>query len=117
MKTLVHGERTSKNLFLIVILFLTILSATVVCFIVQLDKKRYDEACSNPPSKIWIEEDLEMVFLTTQVNVLEMDDQGDGLLIVKVRIYDEGAYRIYRCLYKVERRYIVDFVWKLERYV
>ena len=117
MKTLGHDERTSKNLFLIVILFLTILSVTVVCFIVQLDKKRYDKICSNPPSEFWIEEDLEMVFLTTQVNVLETDDLGDGLLIVKVRIYDEGAYRIYRCLYKVERRYVADFFWKFERYV
>lgn len=102
-----------KIIALLLILF------TIVCFFLKgkIENKRYDEACSNPPSKIWIEEDLEIVFLTTQVNVLEMDDQGNGLLIVKVRIYDEGAYRIYRCLYKVERRYVADFFWKFERYV
>ena len=101
------------------IITLSLIAFAIICIflIVKLDIKRYEESCSNPPGEFWIEEDLEIIFLTTQLNVLEIDNQGDGLLIVKVRIYDEGAYRIYRCLYKVERRWIGDFVWKMERYV
>jgi len=101
------------------IIALSLIAFAIACIflIVKLDIKKYDEACSNPPHEFWIEEDLEMVFLTTQVNVLEIDNNGDGLLIVKVRLYDEGAYRTYRCLYKVKRRWIGDFAWEFERYV
>lgn len=101
----------------IINLLLIALVIVGIFLIVKLDIKRYDETCSNPPGEFWIEEDLEIVFLTTQVNVFEIDNHGDGLLIVKVRLYDEGAYRTYRCLYKVERKWIGDFVWEFERYV
>lgn len=102
----------------VIFIFLGIVLVIICLFlIVRLDRKRYDEACSNPPSEVWIEEDLEMVFLTTQVHVLEIDDQSDGVLIVKVRIYDEGAYRIYRCLYEVKRYRLSYYTWELVRYV
>ena len=109
------GWDTWKCVCLLIIL-------TIVClfFVVKLDIKRYDETCCKTPSKIWIEEDLEIVFLTTQVNVLEIDNQGDGLLIVEVLLYDEydeESYRTYHCLYKVKRRWIGYFVWEFERYV
>ena len=102
-----------------VIFIFSVIALVVICLflIVRLDRKRYDEVCSNPPSKIWIEEDLEMVFLTTQVHVLEIDDQSDGVLIVKVRIYDEGAYRIYHCLYEVKRYRLSYYTWEFVRYV
>ena len=101
------------------IIVLSLIALAIVCIflIVKLDITRYDETCSNTPGEFWIEEDLEMVFLTTEVYVLEVDNLGDGLLIVKVRLYDEGVYRTYRCLYKVKRRWIGDFVWGFERYV
>lgn len=108
-------KRRLKNV--IFILSLIVLVAICIFLIVILDIKRYDEACSNPPSEVWIEEDLEMVFLTTQVHVLEIDDQSDGVLIVKVRIYDEGAYRIYRCLYEVKRYMLSYYAWEFVRYV
>lgn len=100
-----------------ILCLLVILTIVCIFFVVKIDIKRYDKTCCNPPSKIWIEEDLEIVFLTTQVNVVEIDNQGDGLLIVKVRLYDEEEYRTYRCLYKVKRRWIGYFVWEFERYV
>jgi hypothetical protein len=96
---------------------LTILIIVGIFFIVKIDIKRYDETCCNTPGEFWIEEDLEMVFLTTQVNVIEIDDLGDGLLIVKVLVYDEESYCTYRCLYKVKRKWIGVFVWEFERYV
>ena len=107
-------SKTCKNR--IIVLSLIAFAMVCVFLISKLDIKRYGETCSNPPSEFWIEEDLEMVFLTTQVNVLEMDDY-DGDLIVKIRLYDEGAYRTYRCLYKVKRIWIGVFEWKFERYV
>lgn len=95
-----------------------ILIMACVFFIVKVDIKRYAETCANPPSEFWIEEDLEMVFLTTQLYVMDIDNQGDGLLIVKVKLYDEGTYHTYRCLYKVKRkRPCGNFVWEFERYV
>lgn len=102
----------------VIFIFLVIVLVVICLFlIVRLDRKRYDEACSNPPSKVWIEEDLEIVFLTTQVNVLEIENHSDGVLIVKVRIYNEGAYRIYRCLYEVKRYRLSYYTWEFVRYV
>lgn len=97
--------------------FFSLIAMAIVCLclLVGLDLVRYDKICSNPPNKLWLEEDLEMVFLTTQVNVLETDNLGDGNLIVKIRVYDEGAYHIYRCLYKVKRIWIGVFEWEFER--
>lgn len=102
---------------IIIVCLLAILIMVCIFFIVKIDIKRYDETCANPPGKFWIEEDLEMVFLTTQVNVLEIDNQSDGVLIVKVRIYYEGAYRIYRCLYEVKRYRLSYYAWEFVRYV
>lgn len=104
-----------KNIILI--LSLLIFIAICLSLIIILDRERYDKACLSIPSKIWIEEDLEMVFLTTQVHVLEIENEGDGVLIVKVRICDEDEYRTYRCLYKVKRYELAYYTWEFVRYV
>lgn len=102
---------------IILILSLIIFIAISLVLIIILDSERYDKACSSTPSKIWIEEDLEMVFLTTQVHVLEIENEGDGVLIVKVRIYDEDEYRTYRCLYEIKRYRLSYYAWEFVRYV
>lgn len=109
--------RLKNVIFILLLIVLVAIFIFLIVMLVKLDIKRYDEACSNPPSEVWIEEDLEMVFLTTQVNVLEIENQSDGVLIVKVRIYDEGAYRTYRCLYEVKRYELAYYTWELVRYV
>lgn len=111
-------KRKTKNIiFIIYILSMIVLSAISILLIVKLDNKRRDEAYSNPPDKAWLEEDLEEIFLTTQVNVLEIVENSTGSIIVKVRIYDDGAYRIYHCLYEVKRHELSYYVWELIRYV
>lgn len=100
-------------LYLSLIAILTVFLFLIIIF----DIKKYDETCSNPPNEFWIEEDLEMVFLTTGVHILDIDNLGDGLLVVEVEVYYEEGYRTYRCLYKVERRWIGDFIWEMDRYV
>ena len=98
------------------IFILVVLAIASIIIIAYVDKETYGETCSSPPSEFWIQEDLEFIFLTTELSVLEMDDY-DGDLIVKICIYEEGAYRIYRCLYQVKRIWIGAFEWKFERYV
>lgn len=111
-------KRKTKNIiFIIYILSMIVLSAISILLIVKLDNKRRDEAYSNPPGEGWLEEDLEEIFLTTQVNVLEIETHSDGHLIVKVCIYDEDAYRIYRCLYEVKRYQLAYYTWEFVRYV
>ena len=85
--------------------------------IIIFDIKKYDETYSNPPDEFWIEEDLEMVFLTTELYVIDIDNLGDGRLVVKVKLYDEEGETIHRCLYKIERRWIGDFIWEMDRYI
>ena len=102
-----------RILYLLLIAILTVF----LFLIIKFDIKKYDETCSNPPNEFWIEEDLEMVFLTTELYVIDIDNQGDGLLFVKVKLYEEEEEYTYRCLYKVKRRWIGDFIWEMDRYV
>ena len=110
-------NKRQKLGYVIFILSLIVLIGISILLIVKLDIKRRDEAYSNPPDKVWLEEDLEEIFLTTHVNVIEIVDNGRGSLIVKARIYDDGAYRIYHCLYEVKRYQLAYYTWELIRYV
>ena len=110
-------SKKQKLGYVIFILSLIAFIGISIFLMVMLDIKRRDEAYLNPPDKVWLEEDLEEIFLTTQVNVIEIVDNGRGSLIVKVRIYDDGAYHIYRCLYEVKRYQLSYYTWELIRYV
>lgn len=110
-------SKRQKLGYVIFILSLIALIGISIFWIVMLDIKRRDEAYLNPPDKVWLEEDLEEIFLTTQVNVLEIVENRAGSIIVKARIYDEGAYRIYHCLYEVKRYQLSYYTWELIRYV
>ena len=116
-------KKSNKLGIIASILLLMVYIMIFISLIDIYDRRKYDEACSNPPGEMWIEEDLEAVFLTTQLTVLEIDDSGDGSLVVTVCIYDEyydeyeeKAYHVYRCLYEV-KKHVGYYSWEFIRYV
>lgn len=111
------NKKIKTKVFLIIILLEIIALIGAIFWLVRFDNKEYKKICSTPPHSFWLEEDLEIIFLTTQVNVLDIDNHGDGNMILKISVYHEGGYRIYHCLYVVERIWIATFKWKFERYV
>lgn len=101
-------------------LFVVFITLTIVTMIVLTGIKLHqinEETCMSRPSLFDVEEDLESVFMTTDLEVLYMDDYDYGYATYVVSA--NGFY--YKVLYNCKFRDSVgpDFRkrWKMERYV
>lgn len=91
--------------------------AILVTFWIKKSIENYNECIDNIPSEIWLEEDLEETFLTTDVYVLDIDDMGDGMIVVLIKIWIHDQEQYYRCLYKLKSFDSFNWHWKLVKYV
>lgn len=89
----------------------------LVTFWVKKSISNYNECIDNIPSEIWFEEELEETFLTTDVEVLDIDDTGDGMIIVLIKIGIDDQEQYYRCLYTLKSFDLLNWHWKLVRYI
>lgn len=89
----------------------------LVTFWVKKSISNYNECIDNIPSAFWFEEDLEETFLTTDVYVLDIDDTGDGMIVVLIRIGIDDQEQYYRCLYTLKSFDSFNWHWKLVKYV
>lgn len=89
-----------------------VLVAVVVCAIgIAKVVDNRNKTIDNLPSKNWIEEDLEVYFLSTDVYVLDEPEQDCAEFTVLC--YAEGNY--YRALYRVKQGYLYQFYWEFVR--
>lgn len=91
--------------------------AIIVTVWVKKSIENRNECIDNIPSKIWFEEDLEETFLTTNVCVLDIDDTGEGQIIVLIKIWIDNQEQYYRCLYKLKSFDSFNWHWELVRYL
>ena len=91
--------------------------AILVTVWVKKSIENYNECIDNIPSEIWFEKDLEETFLTTNVCVLDIDDPGDGMIIVLIKIGIDDQEQYYRCLYKLKSFDSLNWHWELVRYI
>lgn len=77
----------------------------------------YNYCIDNIPSENWFEEDLEEPFLTTDLYVLDIDDMGEGQIVVSIKIWIHDQEQYYRCLYKLKSFDSLNWHWELVRYV
>lgn len=89
----------------------------LVTFWVKKSISNYNECIDNIPSKIWFEEELEKTFLTTDLYVLDIDDTGEGQIIVLIKIWIDNQEQYYRCLYKLKSFDSFNWHWELVRYI
>lgn len=90
----------------------------LVTFWVKKSISNYNDCIDNVPSAFWFEEDLEEVFLTTSVYVLDIDYEEAGLAVVEIYVEEPNGWgRYYRCLYKVKTYDLLNWHWELVRYV
>lgn len=89
-------------------------TACVIKFI-----SKYNECVELVPSADWFEEDLEETFLTPCVHVLNIDENGNGRVVVEIYVENPngcgGAY--YRCLYAIDIMNIFNIHWFLVKYI
>lgn len=97
---------------IITVIFVILLIAFGILRVVKICNKNYNDALNNPPSKILVEEQLEFVFLTTQVEVLEIDDDGD----VVIYTVKANGYK-YKVLYQLcSTNYVGYYAWRYIRH-
>lgn len=89
----------------------------LVTFWVKKSISNYNECIDNIPSKIWFEEELEETFLTTDVDVLDIDDTGDGMITVLIKIGIDDQEQYYRCLYTLKSFDSLNWHWELVRWI
>lgn len=113
------AKETSYRKPILVICMATIVVIILATACVKKFISKYNECVERVPSSDWFEEDLEETFLTTCVHVLNIDDDGDGRVVVE--IYVEGVNgcggTYYRCLYAIDIIDIFNIHWALVRYI
>ena len=93
---------------IIAVVFVSILIAFMISIIVKICKKTYNEKLNNPPSRFFVEEDLEIVFLSTQVEVVDIDEDVD----IVVYTVKANGYK-YKVMYKLySTNYIGHYTWR-----
>lgn len=104
-----------------IILAICFAVATLVVLVtvwVKKSKSNYNDCIDNIPSAFWFEEMLEEVFLTINVEVLDIDEEESGCVVVEVSVEEPNGWsRYYRCLYKVRSYDSLNWHWELVRYV
>ena len=94
------------------IVFAIVLIVFMISIIVKICKKTYNDKLNNPPSRFFVEEDLEIVFLTTQVEVVEIDEEGE----IVVYTVKANGYK-YKVLYQLfSTNYIGHYTWRYVRH-
>lgn len=105
------------------IIILTTICITVVALVILLifwvkkSIENYNECIDNIPSETWFEEELEKTFLTTDLYVLDIDDAGDGMIIILIKIWIHDQEQYYRCLYKLKSFDSLNWHWELVKYI
>ena len=89
----------------------------LVTFWVKKSISNYNECIDNIPSETWFKEELEKTFLTTDLYVLDIDDMGEGQIVVSIKIWIHDQEQYYRCLYKLKSFDSFNWHWKLARWI
>lgn len=109
-------ETPEWGIILAICIGVVVLAILVTVWVKKSIENR-NECTDNIPSKNWFEEDLEKKFLTTDLYVLDIDDMGDGRIVVLIKIWIHDQEQYYRCLYKLKSFDSLNWHWKLVRYI
>lgn len=109
-------ETTDWGIILAICIGVVVL-VILVTFWVKKSISNYNECIDNIPSETWFEEELEKTFLTTDLYVLDIDDTGEGQIIVLIKIWIDNQEQYYRCLYKLKSFDSLNWHWELVRYI
>ena len=100
-----------KILLIVVPILLTILAIEIIGFS-HIDRKKYYECLEYTPDTNWVEEDLEPIFMTTGVCVLDTNDEGEHIYYT---IRANGFY--YKVHYAVSKTWIANYRWKYQNHI
>ena len=96
----------------ITLISLVLILVGIVIFSVSESKKRYEYAFENPITRDEAEEELEMVFLSTDVYILNDEREKEYLIFIV-----EANGFCYRVLYELRKTDFLNYHWKYVRYI
>ena len=97
----------------IILLYLVIIVIFVSCIVYgHVNKTNYNKTINNPPNQDWLEEDLEKVFLSTDVYVYPNIEHIDKDMFLTVRA--NGLY--YKVHYYLKQSF-ASWYWEYDRYI
>ena len=107
------NKNTKKKIISIISLVASITAFVVmIVSLSSLKEKNYKYCLENPPSISWIEEDLEPIFMTTGVCVLDEDNEGKDIY------YKVNANNFYYTVrYSIAKDSVISFKWKYKNYI
>ena len=109
-------ETPEWGIILTICIGVVILAILVTVWVKKSIENR-NECIDNIPSETWFEEELEKTFLTTDLYVLDIDDTGDGMIVVLIKIGIDDQEQYYRCLYTLKSFDSLNWHWELVRYI
>lgn len=89
--------KKEKTVIVIVVVLLTIFIVCSVLFFIKENEKNYNETLNSPPTYNYIEQDLESILISSNIQVLDSNQNNDEI-IYRVRV-DETEYGV---LYKIK---------------
>lgn len=110
-----EAKETPKWGIILAICIGVVVLVILVTFWVKKSISNYNECIDNIPSETWFEEELEKTFLTTDLYVLDIDDMGEGQIVVLIKIGIDDQEQYYRCLYKLKSFDSLNWHWELVR--
>ena len=117
-KVWMSEEQREKRKFIIELIIVLLIGISLIGTIITTNiiagKNRYNDAINNPPDMNWLEEDLEDVFMTKNVDVqLEhIDFEKEELYCVAKA---NGLY--FKVHYVLVNSNFVYWEWKYDRYI
>lgn len=74
---------------------------------IKISQHNHNDILENPPTIEYIEEDAEFYLMSTMLEVIDVDDEGDYIIYT---IYDADTENYYKVSYKIERSNNIVFV-------
>ena len=108
-----NKKRKKDKIFAFLALALCLFGATcVISGCILSDRYSYNYRLNNPPDVNWVEEDLEPIFMTTGVCILDTDNEGNHIYY---KASANGFY--YKVHYAIAKDYHFNYCWKYQNHI
>ena len=102
------NKKLKEYSFWVAVISIGIILLCLVIYIpLKISQHNYNDILENPPTMEYIEEDAEFYLMSTMLEVIDVDDEGDYIIYI---IYDADTENYYKVSYKLERSNNIAFV-------
>lgn len=101
--------KKDKIVIVIIAVLLTIFIVCFVLFFIKEDEKNYNETLNSPPTYNYIEQDLESILISRNIQVLYSNQNNDEI-IYRVKV-DETEYAVLYKIKSMSKNVYITYKW------